>query len=62
MFLWKCHKVENALFLGISYKNTREKVSSYVIPMNNNGSGNELLFFQKLKLYFSPKVWLMLPN
>lgn len=45
VFLWKCRKVRNAQFPGISCKNVREKVFSYVIPLKKNESGKALLFF-----------------
>lgn len=60
MFLWKCCKVRNAQFPGISCKNVREKVFSCVIPLKKNESGKALLLFQKPELYFPSKMWLKL--
>lgn len=48
------------LFPGISCKNVRKKVFSYVIPLKKNESGKTLLFFQKPELDFPSKMWLKL--
>lgn len=60
VFLWKCHKVRNAQFPGISFRNARGKVFPCVIPLEKNGCGKALLFLPNPELYFPPKMWLKL--
>lgn len=60
VFLWKCLKVRNAQFPGISFRNARGKVFPCVIPLQKNGCGKALLFLPNPELYFPPKMWLKL--
>lgn len=60
MFVWKHREGRNAQFPGISCKNVRKKVFSYVISLKKNEYGKALLFFRKPELYFPSKMWLKL--
>lgn len=60
VFLWKCQKVRNAGFPGISCRNSRGKVFPCVIPLQKNGCGKALLFLPKPELHFPSKIWLKL--